>query len=73
MGRAFPMTGAIVNLICHLTVSNCDDSRRVPRTLIVGVCQLLVRKHYLKKTKDLCNSVGRASDEGKNMIPKPDN
>ena len=39
MGRAFPMTGAIVNLICHLTTSYCDDSRRIPRTLVVGVCQ----------------------------------
>lgn len=50
MGRAFPMTGAIENLIYHLIISYCDDSRRVSRTLVVGVCQLL--KIYKKELKN---------------------
>ena len=46
MGRVFPMTGVIVNLICHLTFSGCVDSRRIPRTLVVGVCQNNIQNSF---------------------------
>ena len=48
------MTGAIVNLICHLTFSHCDDSLRIPRTLVVGVCQGdNIKSFYLNIRKPL--------------------
>ena len=50
------MTGAIVNLICHLTVSHCDDSRRIPRTLVVGVCQKVSMLIFLLSQKGTLNT-----------------
>ena len=74
------MTGAIVNLICHLTVSHCVDSRRIPPTLVVGVCQeqnksLMSPTHSLNcgKVFTIKNIVKSSRDDKERYIFDDDN